>query len=61
MIDKHSPNNKQQEAGKSFEICARFPCDMKAKLYVSILLRFHTAKSSRDCSRGELAKGFILQ
>ena len=40
MIGKHSPNNKQQKTGKSFEICVGLPCKIKAKLYFSIYFVF---------------------
>ena len=65
MIGKHSSNNKQEKACKSFEICAELPCKIRAKHYFLILLRFHTAKSSRDYltkyfhfSCGELTKDY---
>ena len=68
MIGKYSTSNEQQKLAKVLRYVMGLPCEIKANLYLSILLPFHTAKSSRDCptkylqySRGELAKSFILQ
>ena len=50
MACKHSPNNKQQKDGKSFEICAGLPCEIKAKLYfVSILQRLAVNAQHNIC------------